>query len=79
MLQASGAGGNVNECDQCCQVVEGDQREMLLPSEVCGWLATALSCCRGTVSNLTCLNPQMPTLTASCDNIPFTGEMLNPV
>lgn len=31
MLGASGAGGNINECDQCCQVVEGDQREMVAP------------------------------------------------
>lgn len=31
MLQASGAGGSINECDQCCQVVEGDQGKIVAP------------------------------------------------
>lgn len=61
------------------RLLKGIRGEWLLPSEMCGWFATALSCCRGTVSNLTCLNPQTPTLTVSCDKIPFTGEMMNSV
>lgn len=61
------------------RLLKGIRGERLLPGEACGWFATALSCWRGTVSNLTCLNPQTPTLTASWDEIPFTGEMMNSV
>lgn len=31
MLQASAAGGNINECDQCCHVVEEDERGVDAP------------------------------------------------
>lgn len=30
-LRAPGAGGDIDESDQCCQVVEGDVREMVAP------------------------------------------------
>lgn len=47
MLQASAAGGDIDESDRCCQVVEGDLREMAAPQWECGWVAAALSCWRG--------------------------------
>lgn len=37
MLQAPGAGGDIDESDQCCQVVEGDVREMVAPQWE-GWV-----------------------------------------
>lgn len=61
------------------KLLKGICGKWLLPSERCGWVAAALSCWRGAVANVTCLNPQMPTLTASCDEIQFTGEMMNSV
>lgn len=61
------------------KLLKGIWGKWLLPSERCGWVAAALSCWRGAVSNVTCLNPQMPTVTASCDEIQFTGEMVNSV
>lgn len=59
------------------KLVDGIWRRWLFPSGVCGWLATAHSYWRGAVSNLTHWNPQMPTLTASCDENQFTGK-INP-
>lgn len=57
------------------KLLKGIWGRWLLPSGMCGWLATAHSYWRGAVSNLTRLNPQTPTLTASCDENQFTGEI----
>lgn len=71
-LQASAAGDGVNERDQCCHLVGEGQRGMDAPRRDAWVVGNSPPRCRATVSNLTCLNPQMATPTSE---IPLAGEM----